>query len=90
MKIPPSTHKMTTLAYKLVSIGTAVTEEDQVVTLLGSLPPSYSNIVTTLEARIGDLTLDFVQEQLIHHELKLKTTEASSPTDSSQDTALLS
>ena len=64
-----------------------MSEEDQIVTLLGSLPPSYSNVVTALEARIGDLTLDFVQQQLNHYELKLK---ASSPTDSSQDTALLS
>ena len=34
---------------KLASIGSPITEEDQVVTLLGSLPHSYSTLVTALE-----------------------------------------
>jgi hypothetical protein len=44
---------MKVLADKLTSIDAPVAEEDQVVTLLGSLPASFSTVVTTctLEAR---------------------------------------
>ena len=43
---------------KLASIGASISEEDQVMTLLGSLPPSYSTLVTALKARVDDI--DFV------------------------------
>ena len=42
---------MKELSDKLASIGFAISEEDQMVTLLGSLPASYSSLVTALEAR---------------------------------------
>ena len=42
------------------------------VTLLGSLPPSCSTLVTALEARVDDIQLDFVQQALIHEEQKQK------------------
>ena len=46
------------------------------VTLLGSLPSSFSTVVTALEALADtDLTLDFVQQQLVHHERKLSSQE---------------
>ena len=64
--------EMKELINKLSSIGAPISEEDEVVTLLGSLPPSFSSLVTALEAHVDDLTLDFVQQQLIHHEQKLK------------------
>jgi len=48
------------------------TEEDQVVTLLGSLPTSFATVLTALEAKGEDMTMDYVQESLIHHEQKLK------------------
>ena len=51
---------MKKLTDKLSSIGAPISEEDQVVTLLGSLPPSFSTVVTVLEARVDDLTMDFV------------------------------
>jgi len=35
---------------KLAVIGAPISEENQVVTLLGSLPQSYSTLVTALEA----------------------------------------
>ena len=74
---------------KLASIGSPISEEDQVVTLLGSLPPSYSTLVTALEARVDDIRLDFVQQALIHEEQKLKG-QADTLTRASnlQDTAL--
>ena len=37
---------------RLAAIGAPISEEDQVVTLLGSLPSSYSALVTTLECRL--------------------------------------
>ena len=35
---------------KIASIGAPISEEDQVVTLLGSLPQGYCALVTALEA----------------------------------------
>ena len=64
--------EMKEITDKLVSIGAPISEEDQVVTLLGSLPPSYSTLVTALEARVDDVQLDFVQQALIHEEQKQK------------------
>ena len=77
--------EMKEITDKLASIGAAISEEDQVVTLLGSLPSSYSTIVTALEARVDDVSLNFVQQALVHEEQKQK--DASKP-DSSPDSAL--
>ena len=52
-------------------LGAPISEEDQVVTLLGSLSQSYSTLVTALEARVDGVTLSFVQQALIHEEQKL-------------------
>lgn len=79
--------EMKELTDKLSSIGAPISEEDQVVTLLGSLPSSFSIVVTALEARVDDLTLDFVQQQLIHHERKLKAQELKS--EAPHDSVLL-
>ena len=49
-------------------LASPIPKEDQVVTLLGSLPPSYSTLVTALEARVDDIQLDFVQQALVHEE----------------------
>ena len=61
---------MKELTDKLAAIGAPISEEDQVVTLLGSLPPSYATLVTALEARVDDVSLKFVQQALIHEEQK--------------------
>ena len=42
---------MKELTDKLAAIGVPISEENEVVTLLGSLPKSYSTLVTALEAR---------------------------------------
>ena len=42
--------QMKELSDQLAAIGAPITEEDQVVTLLGSLPRSFSTLVTALEA----------------------------------------
>ena len=57
------------LADRLAALGAAVSEEDQVATLLGSLPPSYQMLVTTLKAH-NELTLKCVQQSLVHEKKK--------------------
>ena len=55
---------------KLAAIGAPISEEDQVVTLLGSLPRSFATPVTAIEARMEGVSLDYVQQALIHEEMK--------------------
>lgn len=56
---------------RLAAIGAPISEEDQVVTLFGSLPRSYSALITALEARMDGVGLSFVQQALRHEEQKL-------------------
>ena len=69
---------MKELTNRLAAVGAPISEEDQVVTLLGSLPKKYSTLVTALEARGEDLSLSYVQQALTHEEHKM--TRSSSPT----------
>ena len=62
---------MNELTDKLAAIGALISEEDQVETLLGSLPKSYSILVMALEARGDGLSLSYVQQALAHEEQKL-------------------
>ena len=55
---------------KLAAIGAPISEEDQVVTLLGSLPRSFATLVTAIETRMDDVSLDYAQQALIQHEMK--------------------
>lgn len=69
---------MKELTDKLAAVGAPISEEDQVVTLLGSLPSMYNALVTALEARGDDLKLQFVQQALLNEEQKFrKNTDAS-------------
>ena len=61
---------MKDIADKLAAIGAPIPEEDQVVTLLGSLPRSFATLVTAIEARMDGVSLDYVQQALIHEETK--------------------
>ena len=84
--------RMKEITDKLAGIGAPFSEEDQVVTLLGSLPPSYCTLVTALEARVDDITLGFVQQALIHEEQKLSGQfghPSSSLSDDQSDLALV-
>ena len=54
-----------------MAINAPIAEEDQVVTLSGSLPSSYSTLVTALEAR-DTISLSYVRQSLIREEQKLK------------------
>lgn len=62
--------RMKELTDQLSAIGAVIEEEDQIVTLLGSLPTSYATIVTALETKIDNLTLQFVQQALTNEEQK--------------------
>jgi len=62
---------MKELADRLAAINAPISEEDQIVTLLRSLPSSYSILVTALEARDA-ITLSYVQQALIREEQRLK------------------
>ena len=62
--------EMKEITDRLAAIGAPISEEDQVVTLLGSVPSSYSTLVTALEARADDVKLAFVQQALLHEEQK--------------------
>lgn len=59
---PIETHlkEMKEITDKLASIGAPITEEDQVVTIPGSLPPAYATLVTALEARVDNIRPQFV------------------------------
>ena len=70
---------MKELTDKLAAIQAPIAEEDQVVTLLGSLPSSYDNVVTALEARVDGLTLEFVHQSLLNEEQK--RTDGNKSTD---------
>jgi len=78
---------MKELPDKLAAVNSFISEEDQVVTLLGSLPSSYSILVTALEARFEDLTLNYVQQALMSEEQRQKE-QTHVPTDRNIDTAL--
>ena len=55
---------------KLAAIGAPISEEDQVVTLLGSLPRRFATLVTAIETRMDGVSLDYVQQALVHEEMK--------------------
>jgi hypothetical protein len=65
-------NKMKELASQLEAVGASITEDDQVATLLCSLPESYSGLITALESRADDLKLEFVTARLLHEEHKRK------------------
>ena len=93
MKEGTSTEKhlkhMKELTDRLAAIGAPIAEEDQVVTLLGGLPKGYSTLVTALESRGDDLTLNYVQQALVHEERKMQERGRSKPDDQKRDSALV-
>ena len=61
---------MKKLTDRLAAINAPISE-DHVVTLLGSLPPRYSILVTALEARDA-VILSYIQQPLFREEKMLK------------------
>ena len=84
--------EMKELSDQLSAIDAPITEEDQVVTLLGSLPKSFSTLVTALEARVDEgLSLKYVQQALVNEEQKMRAQEhgCSSGADTPKDDSAL-
>lgn len=80
--------EMKELTDNLSPVGAPISHEDQVVTLLGSLPSSYSTLVTALEARIDDISIDYVQQTLRQEEKKRDVSTGESSTPMSNNNAL--
>ena len=68
-----STHikKMKEITDSLAAIKAPISEEDQAITLLGSLPSKYDSLVIVLEAK-AELKLDEIKQALINEEQKRK------------------
>ena len=78
--------QMKELSDQLAAIGAPITEEDQVVTLLGNLPRSFSTLVTALEARVDEgLSLKYVQQALVNEEQKMQERGHSSGSGTQKD-----
>ena len=73
-------NKMKELVSQLEAVGASITEDDQVATLLCSLPESYTSLITALESRADNLTLEFVTARLLHEEHKRKENSLTSHT----------
>ncbi len=56
--------EMKELGDKLRSVGAKIEEKDQVVKLLGSLPASFSTVVTAFEARADDCKRETLTNEL--------------------------
>ncbi|KAF1318445.1 Integrase catalytic core protein, partial [Globisporangium splendens] len=65
-------NKLKTLAEQLDAVGAPVSEEDLVITLLGSLSESYQFLITALESRADTLTWGLVTARLMHEDMKRK------------------
>ena len=58
---------------QLQAVGAPVSEDDLVMTLLMSLPPSYEHLITSLETiKDSDLTYDYVVAKLLNFDLRKK------------------
>ena len=69
--------EMTEIFQNLAVIGAPLDEEDQVVTLLASLPECFNTLVTALEANSAVPKMEVVTERLLHEELKIKNRSES-------------
>uniref|UniRef100_A0AAV1UYL3 Uncharacterized protein n=1 Tax=Peronospora matthiolae TaxID=2874970 RepID=A0AAV1UYL3_9STRA len=65
-------NKIKTLAEQLDAVGAPISEDDFVITLLGSLSDSYQFLITALESRADTLTWELVTSRLLHEDMKRK------------------
>ncbi|KAG3215583.1 Retrovirus-related Pol polyprotein from transposon TNT 1-94 [Phytophthora cactorum] len=65
-------NKVKTLAEQLDAVGAPVSEDDLVITLLGSLSESYQFLITALESRADSLSWELVTSRLLHEDMKRK------------------
>lgn len=60
------TKKLKTLSELLEAVGALVSENDLLITLLGSLSESYQFLITALASRLDKLTWELVTARLLH------------------------
>ncbi|CAI5721930.1 unnamed protein product [Peronospora destructor] len=65
-------NKLKIRAEQLDVVGAPVSEENLVITLLGSLSESYQFLITVLESRTDSLTWELVTSRLMHEDMKRK------------------
>ncbi|KAF1332521.1 reverse transcriptase, partial [Globisporangium splendens] len=65
-------NKVKTLAEQLDAVGAPVSEDDLVITLLGSLSEPYQFLITALESRSDTLRWELVTSRLLHEDMKRK------------------
>ncbi|WKA00350.1 hypothetical protein VitviT2T_018711 [Vitis vinifera] len=61
--------KVKTIADNLATIGEQVSEKDQVLQVLGGLGADYNPIVASIIAREDDISIHFIHNILLTHEL---------------------
>ncbi|KAG2758650.1 hypothetical protein Pcac1_g29238 [Phytophthora cactorum] len=71
-------NKIKTLAEQLDAVGAPVSEDDLVITLLGSLSESYQFLITALESRADSLTWELVTSRLLHEDMSARNKVAAS------------
>src|SRR4051794_22149445 len=64
------------MADELGAIGSQIQDKDLVMTLLGSLPESYTGLIVALESRAEALTWEFVVGRLQHEERRQQDSSA--------------
>ena len=70
-------NKVKSLADQLMCLDVPLKDEDIVMTLLDSLPPTYEHLITALETRpMKELTLEFITARLMHEVAKRKEKES--------------
>ena len=57
---------------QLDAVGAPVSEDDLVITLLGSLSDSYAFLITAVESRADSLSWELVASRLLHKDMKRK------------------
>ena len=79
-------NKVKSLADQLLCLDVPMHDEDIVMTLLDSLPPSYDHLIVALETRpMKELTVEFITSRLMHEVTKRKEKEPQG-----EDSAMLS
>uniref|UniRef100_A0A2N9I4N5 Uncharacterized protein n=1 Tax=Fagus sylvatica TaxID=28930 RepID=A0A2N9I4N5_FAGSY len=56
----------------LASIGQPISDNDLIIHILGGLPTEYDSLVTTVNTRLADFSIDELYGHLLSHELRLE------------------
>uniref|UniRef100_A0A2N9FSQ2 Uncharacterized protein n=1 Tax=Fagus sylvatica TaxID=28930 RepID=A0A2N9FSQ2_FAGSY len=65
-------HKAKQYSDLLASIGQPISDNDLITHVLGGLPTEYDSLVTTVNTRLADFSIDELYGHLLSHELRLE------------------